>query len=132
MGVSYNFFVQTTESLVILLETLEGQCQRPENVILWYCMEISTYNMVYFYRLFFLCAHSFHMSKKILRCMPITNWGSSCKPLFHRYGILTLPSMYTMQFIIYVKTTIINIIKTLICIITTLEIAQVCNCRSLD
>lgn len=69
----------------------------------------------------------FICQKKILRCMAKTNRGSSCKPLFHKYGILTLPSMYIMQLIIYIKNNYHNYHKN-----SDLHNYNTRNCSSLQ
>lgn len=45
---------------------------------------------------------AFIVQKKILRCMSKSHPLSSCKPLFRRYGILTLPSLYIYLLLLHI------------------------------
>ena len=45
---------------------------------------------------------AFAVQKKILRCMNKSHPLSSCKQLFRKYGILTLPSLYIYELLLYI------------------------------
>jgi hypothetical protein len=50
----------------------------------------------------------FKIQKKAIRCIERVNRLDSCRPLFKRLGLLTVPSLYVYEVVLYVKTSGIN------------------------